>query len=111
MSEAKADASETHAGQERAKHVRPEESELVVVQASKLYDLIQRAVTDARRSGGSVEPLLVDKQQLAQRLSCSAAHIDNLRKQGMPWVRLGEAVRFDPTAVLDWLRRQQPANE
>jgi hypothetical protein len=69
----------------------------------QLSELVSEAVTAALGAGGA--PLLVDKQRLAQKLGCSAAHIDAMRKRGMPTVMLGVAVRFEPTAVLDWLRQ------
>lgn len=71
----------------------------------QLSALIAGAVADALGAHAK-EPLLVDKQVLAKRLGCSAAHVDNLRKRGLPVVMVGEAVRFAPDAVLDWLRRQ-----
>jgi hypothetical protein len=71
----------------------------------QLSALIATAVTEAlgAHTGG---PLLVDKQSLARKIGCSAAHIDNLRKRGLPVVYVGEAVRFEPPAVVEWLRRQ-----
>lgn len=75
--------------------------EVVVCSPERLSTLVASAVKDAL---GLSSQLLVDKQTLAQRLSCSAAHIDNLRKQGMPWVPVGQAVRFEPQAVLEWLK-------
>ena len=78
--------------------------EVVVCTPERLKTLVASAVKDVL---GASAQLLVDKQTLAQRLSCSAAHIDNLRKQGLPIVRVGEAIRFDPQAVLDWLRNRE----
>jgi hypothetical protein len=69
----------------------------------ELSALVREAVAEANAAGGG--PLLVDKQRLAQKLGCSAAHIDALRKRGLPVVMLGVAVRFEPAAVLDWLRQ------
>ncbi|MEY4545376.1 MAG: Helix-turn-helix domain [Pseudomonadota bacterium] len=110
MSGAKADASDMPTGRERAKHVGPLDSDLVVMPAAQVYELMKRALKDAGGGAGGGQ-LLVDKQQLAQRLSCSSAHIDKLRKQGLPCVKVGEAVRFDPIEVLDWLRQCRPENE
>jgi hypothetical protein len=110
MSEAKADANERGAtGRERAKHVRPGESDLVVVTTAQLSELVERACQRAISAGTA--PLLVDKQQLARQLGCSAAHIDNLRKQGLPSLALGQAVRFEPARVLEWLRSHESAND
>lgn len=82
----------------------------MVIPEEELAALVENAVSKAlgSHSGG---PMLVDKQVLAQKLGCSAAHIDNLRKCGLPVVRLGgQTVRFAPNEVLDWLR-QQGSNE
>jgi hypothetical protein len=100
MSEAKADAREDLRVRQAAKHLRPDPTELVVIPAAQLYELIQRAVNQARTES----PVLVDKQDLARQLGCSAAHIDHLRKRGLPTVQVGQVVRFEPGKVLDWLR-------
>lgn len=91
---------------------RAEPTTLVIMPPAELEGLIERAVQHAlARDGG--KPLLVDRQTLARQLGCSAAHIDNLRKQGLPVVRVGhvKAVRFEPGAVLEWLRRNSPQEE
>lgn len=81
---------------------------MVVCSAESLRALIASALEDALGKGSQ---LLIDKQMLAHRLSCSASHIDHLRKHGLPWVRVGDAVRFDPAAVIDWLRKNTPSAE
>jgi hypothetical protein len=80
------------------------DTRIVVLSVEELEAIVERAVRTAM--GSSHQPLLVDKQSMAQKLGCSAAHIDNLRKQGLPVVWLGEAVRFDPPKVVDWLRER-----
>lgn len=74
----------------------------------ELAALMTRAVGDALERA---QQLLVDKQGLAQRLNCSAGHIDVLRKRGLPTVMVGQAVRFEPPAVLAWLREQSKSND
>lgn len=69
----------------------------------QLAKLVSGAVRDALHRAHAA-PLLVDKQTLAQQLGCSAAHIDNLRKRGLPIVPVGEAIRFEPHAVMAWLK-------
>lgn len=71
----------------------------------QLAALVSKAVQEALASG-SAAPLLVDKQTLAQKLNCSAAHIDHMRKRGLPSVMLGVSVRFEPAKVLAWLNAQ-----
>lgn len=73
---------------------------------SELEELVTRAVR-AAQSSGSPEPALVDKQDLARQLGCSAAHIDHLRKKGLPCVPVGRSVRFEPAKVLAWLRGKE----
>lgn len=55
--------------------------------------------------------MLVDKPTIAQKLSVSEGHIDHLRKKGLPVVRIGAAVRFDPEDVVQWLRSQASDND
>lgn len=83
--------------------------------SAQLSALIGKAVADALASNAANdapsrgEILLVDKQDLARLLGCSPAHIDHLRKRGMPWVPVGQMVRFEPPNVLAWLREQAAA--
>jgi hypothetical protein len=69
----------------------------------ELGELVQVAV-QAALAAQAPKALLVDKQILAHLLGCSAAHIDGLRKQGLPTVMVGMNVRFEPEDVLAWLR-------
>lgn len=78
--------------------------------SAQLSALVSAAVREAL-SAGAGAPLLVDKQILARQLGCSAAHIDALRKKGLPTVFVGQAVRFEPARVLDWLRSQGEQHE
>lgn len=74
---------------------------------------LRQLVTDAALAavaGRNAAPLLVDKQDMAHQLGCSPAHIDHLRKRGMPWVPVGQVVRFEPARVLEWLREQKGAD-
>lgn len=74
---------------------------------AELEGIVRAAVRDELAQ----RPALIDKQQLAQQLLCSAAHIDHLRKRGLPTVFLGQAVRFELSSVLGWLREQHPQND
>ena len=49
------------------------------------------------------EPLL-DKRTLAHQLNVSLATIDRLDRDGQPFIRVGDAKRYELTAVLDWHR-------
>lgn len=81
-------------------------SEVIVCTPERLKTIVATAVKDALDTKSQ---LVVDRQTLARRLDCSAAHIDNLRKKGLPTVKVGELIRFDPEAVLSWLRAQPEA--
>lgn len=74
---------------------------VVTLTVSQLRAMMQEAVANAPAAERA--PLL-DKQRLARLLDCSAAHIDMLRKQGLPTVLVGQAVRFDGEAVIAWLK-------
>jgi hypothetical protein len=74
--------------------------------SGQLVALVRQAVAD-ELAKGHAGPQLVNKENLAKRLSCSAAHIDNLRKRGLPVVMLGDGVRFDPAVVISWLQQQR----
>lgn len=76
--------------------------------AGELGAVVEGAVRRALRDG---QAKLVDKATLAKQLGCSAGHIDNLRKLGLPTVALGQAVRFEPEAVIAWLRQHKPGND
>ena len=52
-----------------------------------------------------MEPLLVDAQGLAPMLSLSVRTIRKFQELGMPQVRVGRRVLFDPIAVKEWLER------
>jgi hypothetical protein len=70
---------------------------------AQLEELIAKAVCQAmdRGIGG---PVLVDKQGLARAIGCSATHIDQMRRAGLPTVQVGQRVRFEPAKVVEWLR-------
>jgi hypothetical protein len=68
--------------------------------------LLRRAVQEERAHSG---PVLMDKQGMAQHLGCSPAHIDHLRKKGLPSVSIGKVIRFEPDKVIEWLRSQSKA--
>ncbi len=89
----------------RAAAVANDAAPAFTLTTAALTALVSEAVAGALEAHGS-KALLVDKQVLARQLACSAAHVDNLRKRGLPVVMVGDAVRFEPGAVLAWLRHQ-----
>jgi excisionase family DNA binding protein len=51
-------------------------------------------------------PFVLTKRELANLLSCTERHIDNLSRRGvLPSVRLGRTVRFRRDAVLASIRK------
>jgi excisionase family DNA binding protein len=49
-----------------------------------------------------VEEILT-KEELANYLKVTERTIDRLRKKGMPFLKVGDTVRFQKDAVLKWL--------
>ena len=39
-------------------------------------------------------------------LQCSSHNVANLRNVGLPFIKVGQLVRFDPDALKAWLRNQ-----
>lgn len=85
----------------RAKYLRMHDAPLVTMTRGELEETIERVVARVLGQGAA---LLVDKQGLAEQLDCSKEHIDHLRKRGLPTVLVGQSVRFEPAAVLAWLK-------
>lgn len=51
-------------------------------------------------------PQLLTIDQLAERLGVSTRHIRRLvAERRVPYLKVGRFVRFDPSAVADWLAR------
>ena len=52
--------------------------------------------------------LLVTKQQLAQQLALSPSYISKLMSdEGLPYIKIGRAVRFRPKEVVEWLNERK----
>ena len=81
---------------------------MVTMTRGELVDLVDRAVTVALHLSHA-EPVLVGKQDLARQIGVSASQIDRLRKLGLPSVKVGESVRFEPAKVLAWLKESESA--
>jgi excisionase family DNA binding protein len=52
------------------------------------------------------DPSLWTTTELARFLGCTERHIYHLRERGLPTIRLGSLVRFDPAEAMNWLKRQ-----
>lgn len=69
--------------------------------AEALEKLVERAVEKALGAGA---PRLVDRHAMAELLGVSPSQVDALRKRGLPVVMVGQNVRFEPAAVVGWLK-------
>jgi hypothetical protein len=80
---------------------------LIVVSKDELRALVED--TMRRVLNDNAGPPLVDKQAIAQLLHCSPTQVDHLRKKGLPCVKAGNLVRFEPAKVLAWLHESGAA--
>lgn len=55
--------------------------------------------------------LLVDTNELAKLLSVSKSTIVKLRKEGLPIIRIGDAVRFDIENVFQFIKEKNQTDE
>lgn len=53
-----------------------------------------------------MEDEVLTKGELAKLLKVTERTIDNLRKEGMPYFKVGVNVRFNRSKVLDWLEQR-----
>lgn len=81
---------------------------LFTMTRAELEKLVNRAVGEALRLRGALDAL-VGKQDLARQIGVSASQIDRLRKLGLPSVKVGESVRFEPAKVIAWLKESESA--
>lgn len=77
-----------------------------MIPADEVRALVTEAVQHAL-SEHDGKPTLLDRTALARALSCSASHVDNMRRAGLPTVFLGEAPRFLLSDVLAWIKTQR----
>ena len=54
-----------------------------------------------------VEPLAVGEKEAARLLGVSIRHLYNLRQSGLPFVRLGTAIRYRREALDAYLRERE----
>ena len=47
---------------------------------------------------------ILTREQLAKLLQVTEKTVDRLRKEGMPFFKVGANIRFDKEEVLKWLR-------
>lgn len=49
---------------------------------------------------------MLTKKQLMEKLNISLPTVGKLMKQGMPYIKIGKAVRFDYDEVLKWIKER-----
>ena len=49
---------------------------------------------------------MLNKKELAQKLSISVSMVNKLLTQGMPRIKIGKSVRFDYDEVLKWIKER-----
>lgn len=53
-----------------------------------------------------MEDKILTREELAKFLKVTERTIDRLRKEGMPWYKVGVNVRFNKEKVLQWLEEK-----
>lgn len=81
-------------------------NEIAVEVSERLMFTVEDQLQARLASTPKQEKLLLDSNELAEQLSVSVSTIVKLRKQGMPIIRIGDAVRFDPKAVMQFITKQ-----
>lgn len=82
---------------------------LVVISPEALAELVKEAVISALaefEEGRSPAPALVGPSELATLLDTSRSMVHRLRTEGMPSVRVGDVHKYEPAAVMAWLRER-----
>lgn len=49
---------------------------------------------------------MVNKKKMADLLGISVSMVNKLMVQGMPYVKVGKAVRFEPEVVIQWIKER-----
>jgi excisionase family DNA binding protein len=80
------------------------ELEALIVDATRHAVEAALAATPARASSAN----LLSVSEMAERLGCHRSKVNSMRLQGCPAVRLGSIFRYEPAAVLAWLKAQEP---
>lgn len=54
-----------------------------------------------------MEDRVITKEELATFLKVTQRTIDRLRKEGMPFFKVGTNIRFDKEEVIKWLKENE----
>lgn len=52
-----------------------------------------------------LEEDILTKEDLAKLLKVTVRTIDRLRKEGLPFLKVGNQIRFDKSDVINWLKK------
>lgn len=74
--------------------------------SDRLMSTVEEHLHDKLASTPKSQKLLIDSDELAEQLSLSKSTIINLRKQGLPIIKIGDSVRFDPKVVMPFIYEQ-----
>lgn len=75
--------------------------------ADRLREILLPEIAEILREPAESAPALLDRRQLASKLSICLDTLDKLRKAGLPEIRVGDAPRFELNIVLEWLRQRE----
>jgi hypothetical protein len=85
---------------------------LIITTAEQLQAIVAGAVAEALAQQAPVATRrLLDRHELARAFSCSASMVDELRRRGMPFLRVGESPRYDIDECIAWLSLRKKDNE
>lgn len=74
-------------------------------------DTHRRATPPIQAQMQHESPPLWTVRDVACFARCSLRQVGYLRQEGLPFVRIGRLVRFDPPQVVGWLLCQVPASQ
>lgn len=85
---------------------------VVTLTTDALRELVAGAVADALEAHDAAKqpaPDLVCVKEMARRLDVSRTTMHRLRLEGCPAVAIGDTFKYEPPAVLAWLRDRRAA--
>ena len=88
----------------------PGYSTVAVLTPAQLEQLVEDVVLRTLEARGEPIPAneeLLSKARMAERLDVCPKTLERMRDQGCPVILVGQSPRFNPVAVIEWLRAQQ----
>jgi excisionase family DNA binding protein len=78
-------------------------NEVATQVSERLISTVEEHLENKLANAPKSQKLLLDTDELASLLSLSKSTIIKLRKQGLPIVRIGDSVRFEPKEVMHFI--------